>query len=57
MDSFNLRPQRIQPRINILIPSLNLVAIVDDAGAVGGEGGDEQGDTGTDVGRGHADAS
>ena len=57
MDSLNLRSQSIQSCINILITALNLVAVVDDAGAVGGEGGDEQGDAGTDVGRGHADAA
>ena len=53
----NLRSQSVQALVNILIPALNLVAVVDDAGAVGGEGGDEQGDAGADVGRGHADAS
>ena len=56
-DSLNLRPQVIQPFINILVASLNLVAVVDDAGAVGTEGCDEQGDAGADVGRGHANTT
>ena len=37
--SLNLRSQGVQALVNILIPALDLVAVVDDAGAVGGEGG------------------
>ena len=57
VDSLDFCSQSIQPLVNILITSLNLVAVVDDAGAVGGEGGDEQGDASADVGRSHADAA
>ena len=37
----NLRPKRIQPLVDILVAAFNLVAVVDDAGAVGGERGNE----------------
>ena len=37
----------------MLVATVNLVDVVDGAGALGGEGGDEQGDTGTDVGGRH----
>ena len=57
LNSFNFRPQGVQALVDILVAALDLVAVVDDAGAVGGEGGDEQGDAGADVGRGHADSA
>ena len=52
-----LGPQVIEALVDILITSFDLVAIVDDTVAIGREGSDEQGNTGTDVRRSHTDAA
>ena len=52
-----IKTKGIDALVDVLVTAFDLVAVVDDAGAVGGEGGDEQGDAGADVGRGHANAT
>ena len=41
----------------MFVSAVNLFDVADDAGAIGTHGGDEQGDTGTDIGAGHATAT
>lgn len=49
----NVSAQGIQFLINMLITPVNLINVVNGAHALRGEGGDEKGDAGTDVGGGH----
>lgn len=37
----------VQASVDIFVSAVDLVNIADDAGSVGGHGGDQQGDTGT----------
>ena len=49
-DDGTVEAKGIHALVDVLITSFYLVAVVDDAVALGGEGGDEQGNTGADVG-------
>ena len=57
LDDRSVETEGVDALVDVLVTSFNLVAVVDDASAVGGEGSDEQGNTGADVGRGHADTA
>lgn len=47
------RPYGIEPLVDVLIAPVYLVDVVDAARTVGTHGGDEQRDTGPDIGRHH----
>ena len=51
LDDGTAKAEGVHTLVDVLIATFNLVAVVDDACAVGTEGGDEQGDTSADVGR------
>ena len=49
-------PERVQPRVDVLVTAVDLLDVVDGAGTVGAQGGGHQRHPGTDVRTGHADA-
>ena len=57
LDDRSVETEGVDTLVDVLITSFDLVAVVDDTGTVGGEGSNEQGNTGADVGRGHADTA
>ena len=57
LDERSVEAEGIQTLVDILVASFDLFAVVDDTGAFGRQGGDEQGNTSADVGRGHTDAT
>ena len=57
LHSSYLCPQCLEAFIDGFVAAVDLVDIVDNAFPFGGEGGDQQGDAGTDIGRAHFDAA
>ena len=51
--SYDFRPDSVQFFVNMFVSPVNLVDVVDGTFAVGGQGGNQQGNTSADVGRRH----
>src|SRR4029078_5984317 len=52
-ESLNFRPKRSEPGIDLLVPPLDLANVVNSTGAFGGQGGEQHGHAGANVGRLH----
>ena len=55
--SFYLCTEGVEAVLDVFVAAINLLDVADDAGAVGTHGGNEQGDTGTDIRAGHPAAT
>ncbi len=56
-DASDVGSQLVQPDIDVFIPPVNLFYVFDHTGPFGRKGGDQEGNTGTDIGRRHPDAT
>ena len=53
LDPLNICPQGSKPRVNILVPAVDLLDVLDGAGTVGRQGGNKQRYPGSDIRRCH----